>query len=91
MRVTTEHGHLEATPLGDTAWRVSDASVPDEHPLHVVAFIEAHETDVEVVWLRGAISAPGRFDDVDSALDAIDDIITVGEVRDPLSGGGRAV
>jgi hypothetical protein len=83
-----ERGHLEVTAASDSSWRVSDASVPDEDALHVVAFIEAREEDVEVVWLRGAISAPGRFENLDSALDAIDDFITLGEVRDPLAGIG---
>jgi len=82
----TDHGHLETTSVGDASWRVSDASVPEEDSLHVVAFVEAHEEDVEVVWLRGAVAAPGRFRDLDSALDAIDDVITTGEVRDGLSG-----
>ncbi len=72
--------------MGDAAWRVSDASVPDEDVHHVVAFVEAHEDEVEVVWLRGATSSPGRFENLDSALGAIDDVITTGEVRDPLAG-----
>ena len=72
--------------MGDASWRVSDASVPEEDSLHVVAFVEAHEEDVEVVWLRGAVAAPGRFRDLDSALDAIDDVLTTGEVRDGLAG-----
>jgi hypothetical protein len=88
MEGRIERGHLEVTAAGDTSWRVADASVPDEDALHVVAFIEAHEEDVEVVWLRGAISAPGRFGDLDSALDAIDDFLTLGEMRDPLAGIG---
>ncbi|WP_314506826.1 hypothetical protein [uncultured Microbacterium sp.] len=79
----TERGHLEATSVGEEAWRVSDVSVPEEDARHVVAFIEEHEDDVEVVWLRGAISAPGRFGDLDAALDAIDDVLTIGEVREP--------
>ena len=61
---------------------MSDASVPEADSLHVVVFVEAHEDGVEVVWLRGAIAAPGRFRGLDSALDAIDDVITTGEVRD---------
>jgi hypothetical protein len=82
--VGNNHGHLETTLVGDSSWRVSDASIPEEDSLHVVAFVEAHEHDVEIVWLRGAITAPGRFHDLDSALDAIDDVITTGEVRDAL-------
>jgi hypothetical protein len=83
LSVRTERGHLEATSVGDAAWRVSDAAVPEEDARHVVAFVEAHEEDVEVVWLRGAVSAPGRFDDLDTALDAIDDVLTMGEARQP--------
>jgi hypothetical protein len=86
LTVGRDRGHLEATAVGDAAWRVSDASVPDEDVHHVVAFVEAHEDEVEVVWLRGATSAPGRFASLDSALGAIDDVVTTGEVRDPLAG-----
>jgi hypothetical protein len=82
----TDRGHLETTAVGETAWRVSDASVPDEDVHHVVAFVEAHDDEVEVVWLRGATSPPGRFESLDSALGAIDDVVTTGEVRDPLAG-----
>jgi 1,4-dihydroxy-2-naphthoyl-CoA synthase len=75
---TIDHGHLEATSVGGTAWRVSDATRPETDSLHVVAFVEARgDDDVEVVWLRGAVSAPGRFHDLDSALDAIDDAVTL--------------
>ena len=81
-----DHGHLELTPLGESGWRVCDASVPDDATSHVVAFIEEHEQDVEVVWLRGATAPPGQFDTLDSALDAIDDVVTTGEVRDALAG-----
>ena len=88
MQERIARGHLEVTAASDSSWRVSDATVPDEDALHVIAFIEAHEEDVEVVWLRGAICAPGRFENLDSALDAIDDFITRGEVRDPLAGIG---
>ncbi|GAA3209557.1 hypothetical protein [Microbacterium terregens] len=76
-----EHGHLEAIPVGENSWRVSDASVPEDDPLHVVAFVEARDDDVDVIWLRGAISVPGRFPDLDSALDAIDDVSTTGQTR----------
>ena len=65
-------------------------SVPEEDARHVVAFVEGHEEDVEVVWLRGAISAPGRFDDLDTALDAIDDVLTIGEVREPHAPSSEA-
>jgi hypothetical protein len=75
------HGHLETTAVGECSWRVSDMSVPEEDPRHVVAFVEADSDDVEIVWIRGARAAPGRFRDLDTALDAIDDVITTGEVR----------
>ena len=75
--------------MGDASWRVSDASVPEEDSGHVVAFVEAHEEDVEVVWLRGAVAAPGRFRDLDSALDAIDDVITTGDANPPPHPAGR--
>ena len=88
MTGRTDHGHLETTPVGEASWRVSDASVPEEDSLHVVAFVEAHDDDVEVVWLRGATAAPGRFHDLDGALDAIDDVLTTGEVRDHVTGVG---
>jgi hypothetical protein len=90
LTTRTERGHLEATSVGDAAWRVSDVSVPEEDARHVVAFVEGHEEDVEVVWLRGAISAPGRFDDLDTALDAIDDVLTIGEVREPRAPSDKA-
>jgi hypothetical protein len=77
-----KHGHLETTPVGKSSWRVSDMSIPEEDARHVVAFVEADSDDVEIVWVRGARTAPGRFRDLDGALDAIDDVITTGEVRD---------
>ena len=67
-----DHGHLELTPLGAASWRVSDLRVPAADANHVVAFVEGHEAHVEIVWLRGRIDAPGRFDDLDSALDSIE-------------------
>lgn len=76
------HGHLETTPVGECSWRVSDMSIPEEDPRHVVAFVDADSDEVEIVWIRGARTAPGRFRDLDSALDATDDVITTGEVRD---------
>ena len=66
-----DHGRLELTPLGPASWRVSDLSVPPSEATHVVAFVEGHDADVEVVWLRGCIDAPGRFEDLDSALASI--------------------
>jgi hypothetical protein len=78
----SNHGHLETTPIGEHSWRVSDMSVPEEDPQHVVAFVEATPHDVEIVWTRGARTAPGRFGDLERALDAIDDVITTGEARD---------
>ena len=66
-----DHGHLEMTPLGPASWRVSDLRVPADEATHVVAFVEERAADVEIVWLRGCIDAPGRFEDIDSALDSI--------------------
>jgi hypothetical protein len=71
LTMLRDHGHLELTPLGPASWRVSDRSVPAHEVTHVVAFVEGRDADVEVVWLRGCIDAPGRFEDLDSALDSI--------------------
>jgi hypothetical protein len=78
----TGHGHLELTMVADGAWRVSDLRVPDEDASHVVAFIEASDESLEVVWLRGSSAALHRFDSMESALDTIDDVLTTGEPRD---------
>lgn len=66
-----DHDHLQLTPLGAASWRVSDLRVPADDASHVVAFVESRGSDVEVVWLRGCIDPPGRFADLDSALDSI--------------------
>jgi hypothetical protein len=71
LTMLRDHGHLELTALGPASWRVSDLNVPANEATHVVAFVEGHDADVEVVWLRGCIDAPGRFEDLDSALDSI--------------------
>ena len=76
-----DHRHLELTETCRGAWRVCDARVPEEDALHVVAFIESDEESVEVVWVRGSIVAPGRFETLDAAVDAIEDLLTTGEVR----------
>ena len=70
------YGHFEVKVVTDGAWRVSDLRVPEEDASHVVAFIESRAERLEVVWLRGSIAVPALFDSLDSALDAIDDILT---------------
>lgn len=79
-----DHVYLELTETAEGAWRVSDARVPEEDPLHVVAFIESRGEVLDVVWVRGSIVAPGSFEDLGEALDAIDDVLTTGEIRGPL-------
>ena len=77
----SDHGHFEVTAVTDGAWRVGDLRVPEEDPQHVVAFVESRDESLEVVWLRGSTTVADHFDDLDSALDAIDDILTTGGVR----------
>jgi hypothetical protein len=84
------HGHFEVTAVTDRAWRVGDLRVPEEDPLHVVAFIESRDERLEVVWLRGSSALTDRFDSLDSALDAIDDILTTGEMRNVSASSTRA-
>ncbi|HYJ49496.1 MAG TPA: hypothetical protein VEX12_06225 [Microbacterium sp.] len=86
-----DHVYLELTETTEGAWRVSDARVPEEDPLHVVAFIESHDEVLEVVWVRGSIVAPGSFNALEEALDAIDDVLTTGEVNQPSVGTYRGV
>jgi hypothetical protein len=86
----SDHGHFEVTVVGEGAWRVGDLRVPEEDPLHVVAFIESREETLEVVWLRGSSAVTDRFDNLDGALDAIDDILTTGEVRNVSASSHRA-
>ncbi len=71
LAVLRDHGDLDLTPAGPTSWRVSDRSVPESDAAHVIAFLDGHEADVEVVWLRGHVDALGPFEDLDSALDSI--------------------
>ena len=80
-RGASDHGHFEVTAVTEGAWRVGDLRVPEEDPLHVVAFVESRDERLEVVWLRGSSAVTDLFDSLDSALDAIDDILTTGEVR----------
>lgn len=63
---------LELTALGPTTFRVSDSRLPADHASHVVAFVEAHASDVEIVWLRGCLETPGRFESMDRALESIE-------------------
>ena len=67
--------HLALTEAGGGAWRVCDTRVPETGAAHIVASIEAHDGEVEVLWIRGAIDAPGHFDDLQTALLAIDEIV----------------
>jgi len=50
--------HLALTEAGEGPWRVCDTRVPQTGAAHIVASIEAHDGDVEVLWIRGAIDAP---------------------------------
>lgn len=68
--------HLALTKAGEGAWRVCDTRVPETRAAHIVASIEAHEKDVEVLWVRGAVDAPGHFHDLQTALMAIEEIVT---------------
>ena len=77
----SDHGHFEVTVVTEGAWRVGDLRVPEEDALHVVAFIEARDERLEVVWLRGSSAVTDLFESLDSALDAIDDILSTGEPR----------
>lgn len=70
-----EDDHLALTEAGEGAWRVCDTRVPEAGASHIVASIEAHDADVEVLWVRGAIDAPGHFNDLQTALIAIDEIV----------------
>ena len=86
----SDHGHFEVTVVTEGAWRVGDLRVPEEDPLHLVAFVESRDEGLEVVWLRGASAVTDLFDSLDSALDAIDDILTTGEVRNVSASSTRA-
>ena len=67
--------NLEVTVVAEGAWRVSDLRVPADDVSHVVAFIESRDDSFEIVWLRGSIAVPPRFDTIDRALDAIEDVL----------------
>jgi hypothetical protein len=86
----SDHGHFEVTVVTRGAWRVGDLRVPEEDPLHVVAFIESRDARLEVVWLRGSSAVTDIFDSLDSALAAIDDILTTGDVRNVSASSSRA-
>lgn len=66
---------LELTEVSTGAWRVSDLRVPPDGALHIVASIEAHAQDFEVLWIRGAVVAPGLFGSLSSALQAVDQVV----------------
>jgi hypothetical protein len=70
-----DHALLELTAVGAAAWRVSDARIPEDDALRVVAFVDCAGGDAEVVWLRGSLSEPRRFSDLERALDAIADVV----------------
>ncbi len=69
------HRHFDLAKVGDRAWRVSDALIAEEHPSRVVAFIECHDEQVEVVWVRGSTSGPRVFPALDQALNAVSEVI----------------
>ncbi|KDA05955.1 hypothetical protein DC31_11840 [Microbacterium sp. CH12i] len=74
------HNCVELTRLGDGAWRACDASMPEDHPEHVVAFIERRNERFEVVWLRGS-TVNREFEHLEGALDAVCDVIGGAESR----------
>ena len=67
--------HLELIDAGEHAWRVSDTRVPADSPSYIVASIDVHDRDYEVLWIRGAIAAPGSFHTLAGALHAIDHVV----------------
>ena len=73
-------GHFDLSKVGDSAWRVSDVRTPEDDPARVVAFIECHDRDVEVLWIRGSVAGPQTFRDLDQALDAVEGPATLPEV-----------
>lgn len=66
---------LTTTDAGDSGWRVTDDRTGADDPRHVVAFIRDRGSDVEVLWIRGTIAAPGRFPTIGDALHAIRDCV----------------
>jgi hypothetical protein len=85
--VKSADGHLEVAAVGEHAWRVSDARIPEDDAAHVVAFLEARGESVELVWLRGSRVGGGLFDSLQDALDAIGEVITTEEWRTAVIGG----
>lgn len=75
MWVSNGRPELEVAPIGQEGWRVSDARVPQDDARHVVAFIEAADQRVEVLWVRGSVNPIGRFTDLDSALTAVEEVV----------------
>ena len=80
---------LELTVVAEGAWRVSDLRVPADDVSHVIAFIESRDDSFEIVWLRGSIAVPPRFNSIDSALEAIDTVLAR-EAGEPTPTGDRA-
>lgn len=72
----------ELTYVGDSGWRVSDGTLPEDDGHRVVAFMERVDDHIEVVWIRST-NAPTRFLALEDALDAADAVL--GQVEPPRS------
>ncbi|WP_159604202.1 hypothetical protein [Agromyces humi] len=61
--------HLELVAVGDDAWRLSDARIPENDARRILGLVERHEHWVEVMWMCGG---PGecRFTCIAEALAA---------------------
>jgi len=64
-------GCFTISEAGQGGWRVTDDRKAADDPGHVVAFVGDRGPEVEVLWIRGSIDAPGCFATVRHALDAI--------------------
>ncbi|MFE7846546.1 hypothetical protein ACFUTX_15280 [Microbacterium sp. NPDC057407] len=66
--------------VGDGGWVAVDPTADVHDPLRVLAFLECRNTVVRLEWIRDA-GEVREFATLREALDAIDDAILVGGVR----------
>lgn len=71
-------GRVEICAVGEGSWRLCDASLPENDPRRLVAYVEQEGDRVVVLWLR-RVHTDAAFATLDQALEAADEVLALEE------------